>query len=117
MNDTLTPAHTATENRIALLIDAENIPATAYDAIASQLAQRGQVASRYIFGQWPRMSRQWREITLTHLLQQVSTLSVGQKNGADIALTIQAMDILHRNEADTIAIASSDADFTQLAVR
>ncbi len=117
MNDAPGPAPTTPKNRIALLIDAENISATAYDAIASQLAQRGQVISRYIFGQWPRLSHQWREITLAHLLHRIPTLSVGQKNGADIALTIHAMDILHRREADAVAIASSDADFTQLAIR
>ncbi|WP_018500818.1 NYN domain-containing protein [Parafrankia discariae] len=43
--------------------------------------------------------------------------AVKGKNAADLALTIDAMDLLHSGSVDAICIASSDSDFTRLAER
>ena len=39
------------------------------------------------------------------------------KNAADIALAIDAMDLMHREGLDGICLMSSDRDFTRLARR
>jgi hypothetical protein len=39
------------------------------------------------------------------------------KNSADLILTIDAMEELHAGQADSIAIASGDSDFTPLALK
>ena len=39
------------------------------------------------------------------------------KNAADIALAVDAMDLLYRDRLDGIALMSSDSDFTRLAQR
>jgi uncharacterized LabA/DUF88 family protein len=48
--------------------------------------------------------------------QQNFPLSVG-KNGADIALVIDAMDLLHSGRVTGFCLVSSDSDFTRLATR
>ena len=43
--------------------------------------------------------------------------SASGKNGTDIALVVEAMDLIHGGEVQTICIVSSDSDFTALAMR
>jgi uncharacterized LabA/DUF88 family protein len=43
--------------------------------------------------------------------------ATGTKDAADMKLAIDAMDLVHARELDGICIASSDSDFTLLAIR
>lgn len=109
-----------TENRVAVFIDAENVSVSAATRIVEEAARHGLVRERRIYGDFFRCSHlsSWLEVAPRHALTPRQTAgSTSGKNGADIALVIDATEMLCRNEAEVFCIATSDGDFTQLAIR
>ncbi len=115
MRDTGTDA----SRRIALLIDADNISHNAIGGILAELSARGTVNIRRAYGNWsnPRLAgwtAQLHEFAIRPI-QQFSYTS--GKNATDIALVIDAMELLYTQKLDGFCIASSDADFTPLVMQ
>lgn len=105
--------------RIALLIDAENAPARTIQHMLAEVARYGSCDIRRAYGDWtaPQLGS-WRAALAEHAIMPVQQFAyVKGKNAADIAMVIDAMDILHAGHADGFAIVSSDADFTPLVMR
>lgn len=108
----------AGRRRLALLIDADNVPATLIPGFLAAAEDYGHLTVRRVYGDWgsTRMA-QWRKAAREngmHPIHQVPN-TVG-KNATDIALVIDAVDLAHRHEELGFCIVSSDADFTALAV-
>ncbi|WP_235498506.1 NYN domain-containing protein [Frankia sp. R43] len=104
--------------RLAILIDAENIPRWAVEPLLTESAQYGTVRIRRAYGDWSGSLRSWKPTLQELSIRPVQVFAaVKGKNAADLALTIDAMDLLHSGSIDTICIASSDSDFTRLAER
>ncbi|MFQ3577990.1 MAG: NYN domain-containing protein, partial [Verrucomicrobiia bacterium] len=104
---------------IALLIDADNAPANKIDFIMEELATLGAVNVRKAFGNWtkPELSR-WQEVLADYAIQPVHNFDlVKGKNASDMALVIEAMDILSAKSVTLFCIVSSDCDFAPLALR
>lgn len=104
---------------IALLIDADNAPAAKIDFIIAELATYGVVNIRKAYGNWksPSLSG-WEKILHEYAIQPVQQFDlVKGKNATDMALLIDAMDILYTKQVDTFCLVSSDADFTPLVHR
>ncbi len=105
--------------RIALLIDADNAPAAKIDIVLSELARHGVANVRRAYGNWksPNLSK-WEQALHPNAIQpmQQFALSTG-KNASDMAMVVDAMDLLHSGRFDAFAIVSSDADFTPLVMR
>ncbi len=105
--------------RLAVLIDAENIPARIADELFAAIAERGEPIVRRIYGDFsdPRLSG-WHRALARHALtaHQQFTVASG-KNAADIALVIDAMDLLHGGTVEGFCLVSGDGDFTRLATR
>lgn len=107
------------ENKYALLIDADNISAKYLDTILSESKEFGQVSIRRIYGDWTDTSKSsWKDVLLENSITPIQqyTYTTG-KNSSDSAMIIDAMDILYGNEIDGFVLASSDSDFTRLAMR
>src|SRR3546814_20123283 len=105
--------------RLAILIDADNTSAAYAHAIFEEVAKLGEANVRRIYGDFASdRLRSWREVMhpLAILPQQQFNYTVG-KNAADIALVIDAMDLMHRSRLDGFCLVSSDSDFTRLAQR
>ena len=105
--------------RIALLIDADNAPAGKVDVILSELARHGVASVRRAYGNWksPNLKR-WEEALHPHAIQPVQQFAyTSGKNASDMAIVIDAMDLLHSERFNAFAIVSSDADFTPLVMR
>ena len=105
--------------RLAVLIDAENIPARIADELFAAIAERGEPIVRRLYGDFSdRRLAGWHKALARHALiaQQQFTVAAG-KNAADIALVIDAMDLLHAGTVDGFCLVSGDADFTRLATR
>jgi len=104
---------------IALLIDADNASANGIDPVLTVLAELGQVNIRRAYGNWakPALSN-WNKITHRFGLQpqQQFDLTKG-KNATDMAMTIDAIDLLYAGKVDGFGIMSSDSDFTPLITR
>lgn len=104
---------------LAVLVDADNVPAKYFHAIMREICEIGEPALRRVYGDWsnPALS-QWKEKTRSlGLVARQATATSIRKNSTDIALVIDAMDILHTGRFDGFVIVSSDSDFTQLACR
>lgn len=105
--------------RLAVLIDADNIPARTIEAILDEIAAYGEPSVRRVYGDWSSSSlSQWKEKarSLGLVMHQQSANTRG-KNASDIGLVIDAMDILHLGKVDGFVLVSSDSDFTRLASR
>ena len=103
----------ATLKNIALLIDADNASPSGIDPVLTVLAELGQVNIRRAYGNWakPALSN-WNKITHRFGLQpmQLFDLTKG-KNATDMAMTIDAIDLLYDGKVDGFGIMSSDSDF------
>jgi hypothetical protein len=104
---------------IALLIDADNASYQGIDPVLTVLAELGQVNIRRAYGNWakPALSK-WNTITHRYGISphQQFDLTKG-KNATDMAMTIDAMDLLYAGKVDGFGIMSSDSDFTPLVTR
>jgi uncharacterized LabA/DUF88 family protein len=107
------------EKRIALLIDADNAPASKIDLILGEVARFGVAHVRRAYGNWKSPSlRPWEETLHAYAIQPIQQFAYSKgKNASDIAMVIDALDLLHSGVMDGCAIVSSDADFTPLVMR
>ncbi|MBL4929264.1 NYN domain-containing protein [Fuscibacter oryzae] len=104
---------------LAVLIDADNIPARHAEAILNEIAAYGDPGLRRVYGDWSSTAlTQWKEQArnLGLVMHQQSANTKG-KNASDIGLVIDAMDILHAGKVEGFVLVSSDSDFTRLAAR
>ncbi|KQV34760.1 MULTISPECIES: NYN domain-containing protein [unclassified Rhizobium] len=107
------------EQNAVLFIDAENMPPSLADAIHDEAMRHGSLFHRRVYGDFSRASlAPWLEVAPRHALTACQTVAgAAGKNGADIALVIDAMDLFHTTEAAVFCLATCDGDFTQLAMR
>lgn len=105
--------------RMALLIDADNAPAAKIDVILAELARHGVANVRRAYGNWKSAHLQkWEQMLHPHAIQPVQQFAYSTgKNASDMAIVVDAMDLLHSGRFDAFAIVSSDADFTPLVMR
>lgn len=103
--------------RVALLIDADNARAGSIDAILADLATYGEVTIRRAYGNWTKPTlKGWIEELHGAAIRPMQQFDLtAQKNASDMALAIDAVELLHSTTLDAFAIVSSDSDFTPLA--
>ena len=110
---------TAKELKLAVLIDADNIPYSNVKAMLEEIAKYGTPTFKRIYGDWtkPTLSG-WKTVLLENAIAPIQQYSYTKgKNSSDSALIIDAMDILYTGDVDGFCIISSDSDFTRLATR
>lgn len=107
------------EKRIALLIDADNASHAGIDPVLTVLAELGQVNIRRAYGNWAKPAlAKWSQITHRFGLQPIQQFDLTKgKNATDMAMTIDAIDLLYAGKVDGFGIMSSDSDFTPLVTR
>ncbi|RYJ05701.1 MAG: NYN domain-containing protein [Actinomycetales bacterium] len=105
--------------RIAVLIDADNSSATKIEGILQRVATFGKANVRKAYGNWQKSElKGWEPKLLEHAIAPVQQFDLTKgKNASDIAMVIDAMDLLHAGDVDGFAVVSSDADFTPLVMR
>jgi len=111
--------HDAPALRLAVLIDADNVSAQIADELFKKIASIGEASVRRIYGDFSdaRLAP-WKAALSRHAIQPHQQFAcVPGKNASDIALVIDAMDLLYRGHIDGFCIVSSDSDFTSLAIR
>jgi uncharacterized LabA/DUF88 family protein len=105
--------------RLAVLIDADNVPASYAEAIFEEIAGLGEASVRRIYGDWSaqRLGGWARKVAALGLVADQQFSNTKGKNASDIGLVIAAMDFLHSGLFDGFVLVSSDSDFTRLAAR
>ena len=107
------------EKRIALLIDADNAPASKIDVVLAEVARHGAANVRRAYGNWksPHL-KQWESTLHSYAIRPIQQFAYSTgKNASDMAMVIDGMDLLYSRSLDAFAIFSSDADFTPLVMR
>ena len=105
--------------RLAVLIDADNVPPRLINGILEEIAKYGTPTFKRIYADWtkPHVAG-WKAVLLDHAISPVQQYSYTTgKNSSDSALIIDAMDILYTGRVDGFCVVSSDSDFTRLAAR
>jgi uncharacterized LabA/DUF88 family protein len=105
--------------RLAVLIDADNASARIADGLFEEIAKLGEASVRRIYGDFASTRlRAWSDILAKHaIIPQQNFAYTSGKNASDIALVIDAMDLMHSGRFDGFCLVSSDSDFTRLAAR
>ncbi len=105
---------------LAVPIDADNTSARYAQAIFEGIVKLGKANVRRIYGDFAgsRLAAWDPAIRSLAILQHRQRNNTRGKNAADIALVIDAMDLLHKqNRLDGVCLVGSDSDFTRLAQR
>ena len=107
-----------TQARIALLIDADNAPAEMIDEILTELSTFGVINTRRAYGNWTKPGLQgWQSKLLQYAIRPMQQFDYSKgKNATDMAMTVDAMELLYTDPPDAYGIVSSDADFTPLVL-
>jgi uncharacterized LabA/DUF88 family protein len=108
------------EPKLAVLIDADNAPAADAAALFVEIAKLGEASLRRAYGDFSRLTRKgWNMQALArHAIQPHQQFpNTTRKNATDIAMVIDAMDLVHSGRFDGFCLVTSDSDFTRLAAR
>lgn len=104
--------------RVALLIDADNSPASKIDLILNELSTVGETNIRRAYGNWKKAElKGWEEVLHEHAIRPMQQYDYSKgKNASDMAMVIDALALLYTDRPDAFGIVSSDADFTPLVM-
>jgi uncharacterized protein (TIGR00288 family) len=117
---------TTDEERIALLIDYENLAIGAREdlrtsfemgPVADALAERGRVVVRRAYADWSYFDEDRRMLTRHHveLIEIPQRMDAIRKNAADIKMAVDAIELcFERSYITTFVICTGDSDFTPL---
>ena len=105
---------------IAILIDADNISHALVGDIFRAACAIGEPIVRRAYGMVNCFSSQggWSQAQREYgIVARPQVSNVSGKNVADIALAVDAMEILYKSQCQDICIVSNDSDFTAVAAK
>lgn len=105
--------------KLAVLIDADNIPSAHVKEMMEEIAKYGNPTIKRIYGDWtkPNLAK-WKNLLLENAITPIQQYGYTTgKNATDSAMIIDAMDILYSEKVGGFCLVSSDSDFTRLATR
>lgn len=110
---------TIDNDKLAILIDADNAPSSIINELLSEVSRYGTASIKRAYGDWTTSNlKGWKDVLHKMAIQPIQQFSyTNGKNSTDSALIIDAMDLLHSGNLDGFCIVSSDSDFTRLATR
>lgn len=106
-------------DRIAVMIDADNTRPSYADEVLSEVAKQGNPTIRRVYGDFtnPHLTQWARKLNRLGLRAMHQNAWTTGKNSTDLALVIDAMDLLYDGNVEAFALVTSDSDFTSLAHR
>lgn len=109
----------ADADRVAVLIDCDNISWQLGGAVLAEAAKTGTLGVKRGYGDWSSSYLNgWKSQLPLHAIQPMQQSAyIAGKNATDSALIIDAMDLLYSGNVDVFFLVSSDSDFTRLAMR
>lgn len=103
------------ETRVAVLVDCDNVSPEILEHASRVAAQFGRVVVRRGYGNHATLANKWQDalvrLAFTPCLQYQYAPG---KNTADIALALDALEVLFDARADTFCLVTSDSDFAYL---
>lgn len=105
--------------KIAVLIDADNTQLAKIEAVLYEASTYGRIVVKKAYGNWkkPTLKKWENEVKRLAIKTEQQFDYIAGKNTTDIAMAIDAMDLLYEKMYDAFVLVSSDSDFTPLAIR
>ena len=106
-------------SRVVVFVDGDSVSAHHAEVVLNYLHERSAVAQVRVFGNMnSRNVTSWSNLAKRQglMIRHMPRLVEG-KNGADIALATDAVELHLTRPAPTYALIASDADFTPLVMR
>ncbi|BCR36488.1 NYN domain-containing protein [Mariniplasma anaerobium] len=108
----------ANDYRIALLIDSENISAKYIKPVMHEIAKYGRIVIARFYGDISILSKDWHQTALNYAIKPMHQYNVASgKNAADMAMAIDALEMMYQEKVNTFFLITSDSDFTPLAMK
>jgi len=106
----------ASAPRIAVLVDCDNTSPEALDYTLGLIPPSACVVARQGYGNGGTLAKQrWREALNRHAFTPCLQYQFAPgKNSADIALALDALEMMLEDRADTFYLVTSDSDFASL---
>jgi len=107
----------ARDSRVAVLVDCDNVTQPAVlDHALRFAAQFGRVVVRRGYGNYSTLAgKQWQEALVRQAFTPCLQYQYAKgKNTADIALALDALELLFDETVDTFCLVTSDSDFAYL---
>lgn len=107
---------TPTENvQVAVLVDCDNTSPAVLAFASLVVAKLGRVVVRRGYGNHNTLSNKWQSALVEHAFTpNLQFQYANGKNTADIALALDAQELLFDARAETFCIVTSDSDFSYL---
>jgi uncharacterized protein (TIGR00288 family) len=104
--------------RIALLIDSENVSAKNIRVVYDEIAKYGKLIIARFYGDLANLSREWHQTALDFAIKPMHQYNVASgKNAADMAMALDAQEMMYTAKVNTFFLVTSDSDFTPLAMK
>lgn len=104
--------------KIALLIDSENVSYKYIDYVINEIAKYGKLVIARFYGDINAISKEWRQKAQDYAIKPVHQYNYATgKNGSDMEMSLDALEIKFQNRADAFFLVTSDSDFTPLAIK
>jgi hypothetical protein len=118
-SDAPTPPSRDDQQRLAVLIDADNAQPSVIEGLLAEVAKFGVAGVKRIYGDWTSTRHsQWKVSLLEHSITPIQQFAYTTgKNATDSSMIIDAMDLMYGQRLDGFCLVSSDSDFTRLAQR
>lgn len=104
---------------LAVLIDGDGVSAKDANKVLTRLAPLGRIGILRVYGNFSgRNAASWATVLRRYgaIARHMPSVALG-KNAADIALAVDAIEMLLTRPMDTFVILANDSDFTPLVCR
>ena len=103
---------------IVMLIDADNTQLSKLESVIREVSVYGRIVVKRAYGNWKKDAlKNWEnELKRLAIRAEQQFDYVSGKNATDIALVIDAVNLLHKDLYDAFVIVASDSDYTPLAI-
>lgn len=104
--------------KIVMLIDADNTQLSKLEDVIREVSTHGRVVVKRAYGNWKKDNlKKWEnELKRLAIKAEQQFDYVTGKNATDIALVIDAVNLLHKGIYDAFVIVASDSDYTPLSI-
>ena len=104
---------------IVMLIDADTTKPGKLEAIIREISANGRIVVKRAYGNWKKDNlKNWEDELKRLAINAIQQFDyVAGKNATDMALVIDALDLLYRDIYDAFVIVASDSDYTPLAIK
>ena len=108
-----------TLDKMVVLIDSDNTQIKKLELVLQEISTHGRIIVKRAYGNWKKETlKNWEdEIKRLAIKAEQQFDYVSGKNATDMALVIDAIELLNSGIYDAFVIVSSDSDFTPLSIK